>query len=63
MEECIPPVLKPDLDLLRLDVGQNGTFTDQLLTPERAWLRTLGVDTLQGLYLLRRVPNVLTVTV
>ncbi|KAL0695709.1 hypothetical protein Bca4012_062889 [Brassica carinata] len=56
MKGFVPPVLKPNLDLLMLNIGQGETFTDQLFSPERGWLRTLGVDTLVLRHSLCRVP-------
>ena len=54
-----PPVLEPDLDLLRLDVRQDRALPDQLLPPHRRRLRALRVHSLQRLHLLRRVADVL----
>ena len=54
----LPAILKPDFDLLGLDVGQNGTLADQLLPPQRARLRTLSINPFEGLDLLGRVPDI-----
>ncbi|RRT76348.1 hypothetical protein B296_00018591 [Ensete ventricosum] len=55
----LPSVLEPDLDLLRLDVGEDRTFPYELLPSQGARLRALAVDPLERLHLLRRVPHVL----
>jgi hypothetical protein len=52
-------VLEPDLDLLGLDVAEDGAVPDELLPAQRAGLGALAVDALQRLHLLRRVPHVL----
>ncbi|RWW75383.1 hypothetical protein BHE74_00016589 [Ensete ventricosum] len=57
--DLLPSVLEPDLDLLWLDVGENGTLPYELLPPQGARLRALGVDPLERLHLLRSVPHVL----
>lgn len=55
----IPPVLKPNFDLLRLNVSKDRTLPDQLLSSQRTRFRALGVDSLKRLHLLRRVPHIL----
>jgi hypothetical protein len=55
----VPAVLEPDLDLLGLDVAEDGAVPDELLPAQRGWLGALAVDALQRLHLLRRVPHVL----
>ena len=47
-----PAILKPDFDLLGLNISQNGTLSDQLLPAQRAWLRALGVNSFKSLHLL-----------
>ena len=54
----LPAILKPDFDLLGFDIGQNGTLADQLLPPQRARLRTLGINPFEGFDLFARVPNI-----
>jgi hypothetical protein len=55
----IPAILEPDLDLLGLDVGENGALSDQLLPAQRAGLGALSIDSLERLHLLSRVPHIL----
>ena len=54
----LPAILKPDFDLLGFDIGQNGTLADQLLPPQRARLRTLGINPFEGFDLLGGVPDI-----
>jgi hypothetical protein len=55
----IPAILEPDFDLLGVDVGENGALPDQLLPAQRAGLGALGIDPLESLDLLGRVPYIL----
>jgi hypothetical protein len=55
----VPAVLEPDLDLLGLDVAEDGAVPDKLLPAQRGGLGALVVHALQRLHLLRRVPHVL----
>jgi len=57
----IPSVLEPNFDLLRLDVGENGTLPDKLLAAHGAWLGAVMVEPFKSLNLLRRVPHILAV--
>lgn len=52
-------ILEPDFDLSRLDVAENGAFSNELLSTERARFRALGVNSLESFDLLRRVSHVL----
>jgi hypothetical protein len=55
----IPAILEPDFDLLGVDVGENGALPDQLLPAQRAGLGALGIDPLERIDLLGRVPYIL----
>ncbi|RWW68044.1 hypothetical protein BHE74_00024460 [Ensete ventricosum] len=55
----LPSVLEPDLDLLRLDVGEDGALPYELLSFQGAGLRALVVDPLERIYLLWSIPHVL----
>ncbi|RRT41340.1 hypothetical protein B296_00032903 [Ensete ventricosum] len=55
----LPSVLEPDLDLLRLDVGEDGALPYELLSLQGAGLRALVVDPLERIYLLWSIPHVL----
>lgn len=57
----IPSILKPDFDLLRLDIGENGALSDQLLATNGTGFRTFVIEPLKGFNLLRCVSNVFTV--
>lgn len=54
----IPPILKPNFNLLRLDVGEGGAFPDELLPPQWARFWAFTVDSLEGFDLLRCVPDI-----
>lgn len=47
-----PSILKPDFDLLGLNVGKDRTILDELLAAYRAWFGTFMVYPLQSLHLL-----------
>ena len=51
-------MLNPDFDLLGLDVRQNGTVADQLLSMQLARLRTLDINPFEGFHLLASVPDI-----
>lgn len=57
--KMIPAILEPDLDLLGLDVGENGALSNQLLSTQRAGLWALRIDSLERLNLLSCVPYIL----
>ena len=50
----IPSVLEPNFDLLRLDVGENGTLPDKLLAAHGAGLGAVMVEPFESLNLLER---------
>lgn len=56
----IPPILKPNFNLLGLNVGEDRALSDQLLPAKRARLRALMIQPLKGFDLLRSVSNVLS---
>lgn len=57
----IPSVLKPNLDLLGLDVGENRTFSDELLAAHRTWFRTIMIKSFKSFNLFRCISNILPV--
>jgi len=59
-DQNIPSILKPNFDLLGLDVLQDGALFDQLVTPDGAGFGALMVHPLQGFHLFVGVANVLS---
>lgn len=58
-ETYVPAVLKPDFDLLRFNVRENGALPNKLLPPQRARLGAFSIDPLESIDLLRGVPHIL----
>jgi len=56
----VPAVLKPDFDLFGLNVRENRTLSNKLLSSQRTRLRTFCIHSLQCLNLLRCIPHILT---
>lgn len=56
---CLPSILKPDFDLLRLDIREDGTVFDQLLTAYGTRLGAFIVNALESFHLFIGVANVL----
>lgn len=55
MSTSLPTILEPNFDLLGLDVGKNGTLSDQLLPSQGAGLGALSINPFEGFNLLSRV--------
>lgn len=60
-QPTLPSVLEPDLDLFRLDVGENWALANKLLTPNRTRLWALMIEPLEGFNLLRCVSDILAI--
>lgn len=59
--KSIPPILKPNFDLLWFDIGENWAFPDKLLAAHRTGFWAFIIKPLKGFHLLWCVPNVLPI--
>jgi len=57
-ESLLPPILKPNLDLLRLNVGQNRALPNQLLPSQWTRLRAFHINLFQSFNLFSSVPHI-----
>lgn len=57
----VPSVLEPNLDLLRLNIGENGTLSDELLAAQGTGFGAFMVKPLKCFHLFWCVPHILPV--